>query len=173
MNRTEKSEVVTELEEKLKNAKVAVLARYQGLTVAQTNRFRRELREANGECKVTKNTLARRAIANTPYAAVETWLEGQTALVLGYDDAVAVAKIVMRWADTEGEKFTIKGGFIEGEVLEAARVVEFAKTPSKEVLRAKLCGLLLAPASQLVRLLAEPGAQLARLLAAREKSIAE
>lgn len=171
MNRSQKAEVVTDLGMKLKSAKVALLAKYQGLTVAQTNQFRRELRQAAGECQVTKNTLARRAFGDSPYGSAERWLEGQTALVFGYEDAVAVSKVVARWAETESEKFWIKGGIFEGELLEPKSVVELAKTPSKDVLRATLLGLLQAPASNLVRLLAEPGAQLARLLAARGTSL--
>jgi large subunit ribosomal protein L10 len=83
VRREEKSELVAEIGEKLRAAKVALLARYQGLTVTQTNRFRRELRSAGGECKVAKNTLAKRALADTPYQASERWLDGQTALVFG------------------------------------------------------------------------------------------
>ncbi len=171
MNQAEKAELVSELEEKLKAAKVALLAKVQGLTVAKTNQFRRELRTVDGECRVAKNTLARRAVKQTAYTAVEQWLEGPTALILGYEDPVAVAKIVAKWADAETGKFSIKGGVFEGQVLEPKTVVALAKTPSKNVLRAQLLGLLLEPASRLVRLLAEPGTQLARLLDARENSL--
>jgi large subunit ribosomal protein L10 len=171
VRREEKTELVAELGEKLRAAKVALLARYQGLTVTQTNQFRRELRSAGGECKVAKNTLAKRALAGTPYQESERWLEGQTALVFGYADPIAIAKIVARWAETETEKFWIKGGVFEGEVLEPKAVVTLSKTPSKEVLRARLLGVLQAPAGQLVRLLAEPGAQLARLMNSRKDQL--
>ena len=171
MRREEKTELVAQLGEKLRAAKVALLARYQGLTVTQTNQFRRELRSAGGECKVAKNTLAKRALADTPYQASQRWLEGQTALVFGYDDPIAIAKIVAKWAETETEKFWIKGGVFEGEVLEPKAVVALSKTPSKEALRARLLGVLQAPAGQLVRLLAEPGAQLARLMNSRKDQL--
>ena len=171
MRKQEKAELVAELTEKLKTAQVAVFSSYRGLTVAQTNRFRRELRSAGGECKVTKNTLARRAIVGTPYEASEQWLDGQTALVMGYEDAIAVTKIVAKWAETEGEKFSIKGGVFEGEVLEAKGVIALSKTPSKDVLRAQLLGVLQAPAQQLVRLLAEPGSQFARLMNSRKDQL--
>ena len=94
MRREEKAELVAELGEKLRAAKVAVVTHYVGLTVAQTNQFRREVRGAGGECRVAKNTLTRRAIASTPYQASERWLDGQTALVFGYEDPIAVTKIV-------------------------------------------------------------------------------
>ena len=167
MNRTEKVDFVSDLEAKLKSAKVALLARYQGLSVAQTNQLRRELRGVGGECKVTKNTLARRALAATEYGASEQFLDGQTALVLGYEDPVAVAKVIAKWAETAAEKFWIKGGMFEGQVLEPKAVVALSKTPSKDVLRAQLLGLLQAPATKLVRLLAEPGTQFARLMNSR------
>jgi large subunit ribosomal protein L10 len=171
VRRQEKTELVAELGEKLRAAKVALLARYQGLTVAQTNQLRRELRSAGGECKVTKNTLAKRALADMPYQASERWLEGQTALVFGYEDPIAITKIVAKWAETETEKFWIKGGVFEGEVLEPKAVVALSKVPSKEALRARLLGVLQAPAGQLVRLLAEPGAQLARLMSSRKDQL--
>jgi large subunit ribosomal protein L10 len=171
VKKQEKAELVTVLGEKLKAAQVAVLASYRGLTVAQTNRFRRELRGVGGECKVTKNTLTRRAIAGTPYEASERWLEGQTALVIGYEDPIAVTKIVAKWAETEAEKFSIKGGVFEGEVLEPKSVIALSKTPSKEALRSQLLGVLQAPAQQLVRLLAEPGSQFARLMNSRKDKL--
>jgi large subunit ribosomal protein L10 len=171
VKRSEKEAVVADLGERLKVAKVALLAQYRGLSVEQTNQFRRELRVVHGECRVSKNTLAKRAFEGTAYQASERWLEGQTALVLGYEDPIAVAKVLARWAETEGEKFAIKGGIFEGTALEPKAVVELSKTPSKEVLRAQLLGLLQAPASRLVRLLAEPGAQLARLMNSRKDQL--
>lgn len=171
MRREEKTELVAELGAKLKAAKVALLARYQGLTVAQTNQLRRELRRAGGECKVAKNTLAKRALADTPYQASERWLDGQTALVFGYEDPIAVAKVVAKWAESEATKFWIKGGVFEGELLEPKAVVALSRTPSKEALRAQLLGVLQAPAQQLVRLLAEPGAEFARLMSSRKDQL--
>jgi len=171
VRRGEKAELVTELGDKLKAAKVAVLTRYKGLTVAQTNQLRRELRGAGGECKVTKNTLVKRAIENSAFKNSERWLDGPTALVFGYEDPIAVTKIVAKWAEIDKEKFAIKGGVFEGEVLEPTAVVALAKTPSKEVLRAQLLGVLQAPAQKLVRLLAEPGSQFARLLNSRKDKL--
>ena len=171
MNHQEKVDVVSELSEKFKSAKLALLTTYQGLTVAKTNQLRRELRGAAGDCQVTKNTLTRRAIQDTAFAGADRWLDGQTTLVFGFEDPIAVAKIVARWADAETGKFAIKGGVFEGEVLDPNAVVALSKTPSKEVLRAQLLGVLQAPAGRLVRTLAESGAQLARLLAARAEAL--
>lgn len=171
MNQQEKVDIVSELAEKFKSAKLALLASYQGLTVAKTNALRREIRSAAGDCLVTKNTLTKRAIQDTAFAGADRWLEGQTTLVFGFEDPIAVARIVARWAEVETGKFAIKGGVFEGEVLEPSAVVALSKTPSKEVLRAQLLGVLQAPAGRLVRTLAESGAQLARLLAARGEAL--
>lgn len=171
MNRTQKSELVRELEEKIRSATVALVARYDRLTVAQVDRLRRDVRGAKGECKVAKNTLLRRAFASTEYQGAERHFEGTSFFVFGYDDPIAVTKVVAKWAETEAEKFAIKGGFFEGAVLDGAGVTELARTPSKDVLRAMLLGTLQAPLATLVRLLAEPGSQVARVLAAREKAL--
>ena len=171
MRRDEKAELVAELGEKLKVARVAVMTRYVGLTVAKTNQFRRELRGVGGECKVAKNTLTRRAIANSPYQGSDRWLDGQTTIVFGYEDPIAVTKVVAKWAEAEAEKFAIKGGLFEGELLEPKAVMALSKIPSKDVLRAQLLGVLQAPAQKLVRLLAEPGAQFARLMNSRKDDL--
>ena len=120
---------------------------------------------------MAKNTLLRRAFASSSYEGADPFLEGASFFAFGYDDPIAVTKVVAKWADSEGEKFAIKGGFFEGSILEAAGVSELARTPSREVLLGMLLGTLQAPAAKLVRLLAEPGAQLARALAAREKAM--
>ena len=171
MNRTQKSELVRELEERIRSSTVALVARYDRLTVAQVTQLRRDVRGANGTCKVAKNTLLRRAFASSPYEGTDRLLEGTSFFVFGSDDPIAVTKVVAKWAETEAEKFAIKGGFFEGSVLDTAAVTELARTPSKDVLRAKLLATLQAPAATLVRLLAEPGSQVARLLAAREKAL--
>jgi large subunit ribosomal protein L10 len=173
LNQEEKSLLITELQEKLKTAKVALVARYQGLTVAKTNQLRRELRSVSGECRVAKNTLTKRALEGTELASVERWLEGQTTLVFGYEDPMAVTKIVARWVDSEAGKFSLKGGVYEGEILEPAGVVALSKTPSKEVLRGQLLGVLQAVASRFVRTVNEPGARLARLLASRQEQLGD
>lgn len=168
---TQKREIVADLERRLQAASVAVVARFDRLTVAQVDRLRRDVREAKGDCRVAKNTLLERAFASSSYEGAERFFEGTSFFVFGYEDPIAVTKVVAKWADSEGEKFAIKGGFFEGSILEAAGVSELAKTPSREVLLGMLLGTLQAPAAKLVRLLAEPGTQLARALAAREKAM--
>ena len=117
---------------------------------------------------MTKNRLAKRAIDGSPYAAMGEMLKGPTALIIGFKDPVAIAKIAMKLAD-EMPKLEIKGAVLDGQVMPAAGVKALADLPPKEVVLAQLLGLLQAPATQLLRTLNEPGAQVARLVDALAK----
>jgi len=163
LERAEKAAVVAALQEKLQRAQVTLLASPTGLTVAEVTQLRRQLRAAGGEFKVAKNTLARLAVAETSYAPIAPMLEGANALVFGYSDPVAVAKVLVKCAE-DNKKLTIRGGVLAGKALAAEAVADLAKLPSREVLLAQLLGLLQAPASQLLRTINEPGARLARLI---------
>jgi large subunit ribosomal protein L10 len=163
VNREEKAASVAALRDRFRQATVALVATSQGLSVAKVQQLRRALKNAGGELKVAKNTLARRALKETAYARLEELLEGPTGLVLGYADPVAVAKVLVRFAE-ENEKLSIRAGVLDGKVLQPAAVTELAKLPTREVLIGQLLGLLQAPAAQLLRTIQEPGARLARLL---------
>jgi large subunit ribosomal protein L10 len=168
MRRAEKVANVEALTDDFGKASVAVLAEYRGLTAGQMNKLRRTVREADGRCRVTKNRLAKRAIGDGPYAKLGDMLSGPTALIIGFKDPVAIAKVAMKLAD-EMPKLSIKGAVLDGQVMPAAGVKALADLPPKEVVLAQLLGLLQAPASRLVRTLNEPGAQLARLVDALAK----
>jgi large subunit ribosomal protein L10 len=168
MNRAEKVANVGELTDDFAKASVTVLAEYRGLTALQMNKLRRVVREADGRCRVTKNRLAKRAIDGSSYAAMNDLLKGPTALIIGFKDPIAIAKIAVKMAD-EMPKLSIKGAVLDGQLLPAAGVKALADLPPKEVVLAQLLGLLQAPASQLLRTLNEPGAQLARLVDALAK----
>jgi len=168
MNRAEKIEAAALLEGELQRASVAVLADYRGLTVGELNRLRRAVRDADGRCRVAKNTLAKRSIANTRYKAMEPLLRGPLAMIIGFGDPVAIAKVAVKFAD-ELPKLELKGGVIDGALLPVADVKALATLPPREVVLAQLLGLLQAPASRLLRTLNEPAAQLARLVDALGK----
>ena len=170
MKASEKAEVVEALRERLSRAKIMLLTSPRGLTVAEATELRRRMRSQAGEFKVAKNTLMRRAVGETEFSAITPLLEGQTALVLGYEDPVAITKAVVAYAKDSNEKVEILGGVLDGALLTADAVQDLAKLESMDQLRAKLIGLLQTPAQQLVRLLNEPGASLARVLAARADS---
>ena len=163
MNREEKAVAVADLQSRFQRASVTLLASSTGLSVGKVQQLRRALRQAGGEYKVAKNTFARRAVKDTAYASLESQLEGPTGLVFGYQDPVAVTKVLVKFAE-QNEKLSIKGAVIDKQLLPPAAVEELAKLPSREVLLAMFLGLLQAPATQLVRLMQEPGARVARLL---------
>lgn len=170
--REEKAQRVTEVRDKLKAAKMAILTDYRGLTVAQMTRLRRQIREASGEYQVIKNTLARRALKDTLYGALDSLLEGTNGWVFAYEDPVALSKALVKFAG-ENEKLAIKGGVLDGEYLDQTKVKILAQMPSRPELQARFLAVVQAPAGQLLRLIQEPGAKLVRLLEATRKSKAE
>src|SRR5262249_8903078 len=124
-----------------------------------------------GRCRVSKNTLARRAVGPSRYEKLGPMLKGPTALILGFKDPVAIAKLAVKFAD-ELPKLEIKGGVLEGQGLPPAQGKALASLPPREVLLAQLLGLRQAPAAQLLRTLNEPAARLARLVDAVGKRAA-
>jgi large subunit ribosomal protein L10 len=169
VNREEKTALIADIAARLRGSTLAVMTEYRGLTVAQLNRLRRELKQVGGTYQVTKNTLTRRALKDTAFEKLEQLLTGPTGLVTAAQDPVAVAKVLVRFAE-QHDKLKITGGVLEGAVLPAANVSALAKLPSREVLLAQLLGLINAPAAQLLRTIQEPAAQFARLLGALERS---
>jgi large subunit ribosomal protein L10 len=171
MKRAEKVESVGALQEEFSRATVTVLAEYRGLTALQMNRLRRAVREADGHCRVAKNRLAKRAVADTANAKVSPLLRGPLALLIGFRDPVAMAKVATKLAD-ELPKLEIRGALLDGQVLPPDEVKALAALPPREVVLGQLLGLLQAPATQLLRTLNEPGARLARLVDALAKRAA-
>jgi large subunit ribosomal protein L10 len=165
MNRQEKTDSVAAMRDELGRATVAVIADYRGLSAGDFDQLRRAVRGAKGRCRVAKNRLAKRAIEGTAYAHLEPLFRGPTALVLGFDDPVPLAKAAVTFSK-EREAFAILGGGLAETPLPEADVRALAELPPHEVVMAQLLGLLQAPATRLVRLLNEPAAQLARLVKA-------
>lgn len=144
----EKQQAVADLAEKLKAAQAGVLVNYSGITVEDDTKLRAALRNAGVEYKVMKNTLTGRACDMVGFGDMKQYLEGMTALAISVNDPVAPAKIMKEYAD-KVESFEIKAGFIDGGVIDAAKVNELASIPSKEVLIAKMLGSLQSPISGL------------------------
>ncbi|MBE6606401.1 MAG: 50S ribosomal protein L10 [Ruminococcaceae bacterium] len=144
----EKQQAVAALAEKLKTAASGVLVNYSGITVEDDTKLRAALRKAGVEYKVMKNTLTGRACDEVGFGEMKQYLEGMTALAISTDDPIAPAKILKEYAD-KVESFEIKAGFIDGGVIDAAKVAELANIPSKEVLIAKMLGSLQSPISGL------------------------
>lgn len=149
-----KVKVVQDLEERVGKAQIGILADFSGIKVGPMTQLRRQVREAGGELRVAKNTMMRRAAGETSLLApVAAELKGPNALVLGYEDPVALAKLLVKFAQ-DLPLLKIKGGVIGGQTLTVADVDALSKLPSREVLLGQLLGLLQAPAQGLVNVLA-------------------
>jgi large subunit ribosomal protein L10 len=168
MRKEEKTTLVEELAASFGRASIALISEYTGVKAAESDDLRRRIRAANGEFRVAKNTLVRRAIKDTSYAALEPALGGPVGIILSYADPVELAKTVGSFKEL-GDRFKIRGGVLDGKPITAAEVDALASLPPREVIFAQLLGLLQAPATRLARLLNEPGSALARLLGAIEK----
>jgi large subunit ribosomal protein L10 len=153
LNRNEKAAVVEEVAAQAGKSQTLVVAEYRGLTVAQSDALRRSAREKGVYLHVLKNTLARRAVAGTPFEVAEAQFVGP--LIYGFsEDAIAAAKVLADFAKTN-DKLVIKGGAYLGKALDVEGVKALASVPSKEVLLAQLLGLLQSPISSFARVLAE------------------
>ena len=164
MERAEKREVVTALNDVFAKTGVVVVAHYAGLTVAQMTKLRSEMRNAGGRVKVAKNRLVKLALEGTDAKGIADLLKGPTCLAFSADP-IAAPKIAVKFAKAN-EKFVILGGAMGATVLDAKGVNSLADLPSLDELRSKLIGLIQAPASKIARTLNEPGAQLARVFGA-------
>ncbi len=164
MNREEKKLAVEQLEKVFSQAGMVVITRPKGLSVAEVSDLRRRMRAAGVRYQVAKNKLAKRAIANTNMQALAEHLKGPTAISWA-DDMLAPAKVAVEFAE-ENEKFTVIAAATQENIISKENLQQLARLPSIEVVRAKILGLLQAPAQQLVRLLQEPGSALARVIKA-------
>jgi large subunit ribosomal protein L10 len=164
MERAEKREVVSALHDVFAKTGVVVVAHYAGLTVADMTKLRSDMRSAGGQVKVAKNRLVKLALEGTDAKGIADLLKGPTCLAFSADP-IAAPKVAVKFAKGN-EKFVILGGAMGAQVLDAKGVSSLASLPSLDELRAKLIGLLQAPASKIARTLNEPGAQLARVFGA-------
>jgi large subunit ribosomal protein L10 len=169
--RQRKVEQVDQLTAKLRNAKVAVLTDYRGLTVAQMEDLRNKLRAAEVEFRVVKNTMARRAAAESGNDALQSELKGPIGIAFGYDDLGTPAKLLADWVRATRLKLEIVGGLVEGRVFGPAQVRQLADLPPREVLLAQLLGTLQSPVGQLVATVQAPVQQLVGLLEARKNQL--
>lgn len=164
LNLEEKKAVVEEVAAQVAGAKAIVLAEYRGLEVGNMTELRRHARRSGVYLRVLKNTLARRAVKDTPFAGLADKMVGP--LVYGISsDPVATAKVMNEFAKGN-EKFVIKAGAMPNAVISAKEVAALASLPSREELLAKLMGTMQAPIAQFVRTLNEVPSKFARALAA-------
>jgi large subunit ribosomal protein L10 len=164
---SEKKAVVAELTEKLRGAAGGVIVDYRGITVAEDTALRVEMRKNGVDYAVVKNTMTRFAVKNAGLDGLVEVLEGTTSLAVSASDPVAAAKVISAFAKKmNGQKFIVKAGFVDGQVISADKVKDLAELPSKEVLVATVLGTMMAPVSGLANVLNANISGLARALQA-------
>ncbi|MEP4380459.1 MAG: 50S ribosomal protein L10 [Alphaproteobacteria bacterium] len=164
MDRARKEELVTELNQSFAEAALVVVTQQTGLTVSETTELRTRMREAGAGYKVTKNRLAKLALAGTPYEPINDLFSGPTAIAYSADP-VAAARVAVNYAK-ENDKLTVVGGAMGDTLLDEDAVKALASLPSLDELRGKLVGLLNAPATKVAGVLQAPAGQLARVFGA-------
>ena len=164
--RPEKASIVSDLSEKLNRSPFLLVADYQHMKVDQFGELRNRLAPAGAEVRVVKNSFLKRAMSDSGMPDVGDKLTGQTAIVLGENDLAPVAKILKMFAK-EFKIAALKIGVVDKTILSTSDVEALAELPSREILLSQLLGLLLAPATRLVRVLNEPASAFARLLNAK------
>lgn len=169
LNRENKIALAGDIQSRLHATQSIVVAEYRGLTVAEISKLRTEARRSAVFLKVLKNNIVRKAIANTPFAPLETQLQGP--LIYAFSaDPVEAAKVMTAYAKANA-KLVVKGGALPFSALTPEGVEALAKLPSKDELLAKLLGTMQAPIAQFVRTLNEIPSRFVRVLAAiQEKS---
>ncbi|MBV1702307.1 MAG: 50S ribosomal protein L10 [Hyphomicrobiales bacterium] len=164
MDRAEKKEMVAELNGVFAKTAVVVVAGYSGLTVSQMQNLRKQMKLAGAKVQVAKNRLAKIALDGTPVSSISSLMKGPT-LIAYSDDPVAAPKVAVAFAK-DFEKFVILGGAMGTTALNVDGVKSLATMPSLDELRAKLLGLLVAPATKIAQLTTAPAAKLARVFGA-------
>jgi len=164
--RPEKANIVSDLSEKLNRSPFLLVTDSQRMKVDQFGELRNRLAPTGAEVHVVKNSFLKRAMTASGLPDVAEQLSGQTAVVTGENDVAPVAKILKAFA-AEFKIAAVKIGVVDKNVLSTAEVETLADLPSRAVLQAQLLGVLLAPATKLVRILNEPASALARLLNAK------
>jgi large subunit ribosomal protein L10 len=168
ITREKKENMVQELKARFQKSKASFLVDFKGMKVEQVTNLRKKLYPSQGEMKVVRNTLAKRALSGLypEDGPVLKNLQGSNAFVFAYEDPAKVAKVLTEFSK-DVEFLQLKCGILEGRDLEQPQIQALASLPSLEVLRAQLLGVMQAPASQLARTLKEVSAQLVRVLNAK------
>ena len=162
---------MAQLKKVFDEARLVVVTHYSGLDVAEMNELRRSMREAGAMFNVTKKRLTKLALEGSPYGALADLFSGPTAIAYS-DDVLAAAKVAVRYAK-DHQKLVVIGGAMGETVLDARGVASLAALPSLDTLRAKIVGLLKAPATGVASVIQAPAGQIARVLGAYGTSGAE
>lgn len=162
-----KQVIIDQILERVNDSPYLLVADYGGMTVPEFEELRKRLKEQGAKFQVAKNSFVKRAAGSAEYPeGISEFLTGQTAVVTGDADVCGAAKALKTFNKDFG-KPSIRGGVLDGELLDEAKVKVLADLPAKEVLQAQLLGVLNMPAQQLATVLNEPGSSLARVLQAK------
>jgi large subunit ribosomal protein L10 len=172
LNRIEKAAVIERLRNELENVPAVVVTDFKGLDVASVDSLRSEMRKADISYTVVKNTLARAALAGTSKENLAPLFKGNTAIAFHEEDPAAPAKLLLEFQKTN-EKLVLKGGWVEGNILDEAGVKQLSTLPGKDELRAKLLSLFKAAPTKFVRTVVAAPTAFVRVLRAREQQLAE
>jgi large subunit ribosomal protein L10 len=162
----DKKIIVDQLLERVNQSPFVLVVDYNGMTVPQFSELRNRLTEGGAECHVAKNTHMKLVLSEAGLPDISETLSGQTAFITGEEDVCAAAKAIANFAK-EFKMPVVKGGVLDGAVIDAAQIEELAKLPSRDALLGMLLSTINAPAVKLLRTLNEPGGSLLRLLNAK------
>ena len=161
MDRAHKEKAVADLQKLFEENELVVVTHYSGLTVAEISELRAKMRETGASFKVTKNTLAKRALGGTQFEGLNDLFSGPTGMAVS-QDPVAAAKVAHEFAK-ENDKLVILGGSLGDQILDVNAVQELAKLPSLDEVRAGIIRMLSTPATRIATVLQAPASQLARV----------
>ncbi|GHS90924.1 50S ribosomal protein L10 [Alphaproteobacteria bacterium] len=167
MNRLEKEQCISDVRGDLQGQSLVVVVKQSGVTVAESTQLRRNMRHEGAQFKVLKNTLLKIALKGTDLEGLSPFLTGPVALAFSADP-VCAARVMVKFSEDSADKMQIVAGWLSGQVLNVSAVLALAKLPSLDELRAKILGLLMAPATKVVRTIKEPMARVARVVAAKK-----
>jgi len=170
LNRTEKSAVIERLKTALADVPAVVVTDFKGLTVEQVDQLRSEMRKAEVSFEVVKNTLVRKALEGTPKENLNDLFRGNSAIAFHVEDPAAPAKILTDFAK-DNDKLALKGGWVDGKLLDVAGVEQLSKLPGKDELRGRLLSVFMGAPTKLVRTLIAGPTTFARVLQARSQQL--
>ncbi|KPK47755.1 MAG: hypothetical protein AMJ77_02055 [Dehalococcoidia bacterium SM23_28_2] len=166
-----KEQMVEELRDRIARSTIAVGADYRGLTVPEMDQLRRKMRNAGVEFRVVKNTLTRLAAERADRPILNELIDGPTALAFGYGDIMEVVRAFNEYLLTAPASFSVRGFYLEGQVLPARELAELVKLPPKEVLLARVAGQLQSPLATLAGLLEAPLSTFLGLMQATQQEL--